>query len=64
MTTRTLPLLMWDELRQEITPLLAAVAVVVLAIGGIVYAAVSVLLAALSHRRRYRFRHLPRFISS
>lgn len=53
-TMRTLPLLMWDELRQEITPRLAAVAVVVLGAGGLLCWAVNVLRSGLARRRHRR----------
>ncbi|MGO6819213.1 ABC transporter permease subunit [Rhizobium brockwellii] len=54
-TMRTLPLLMWDELRQEITPRLAVVAVVVLVVGGAFCAVTSSLRSLIIHRRKRRF---------
>jgi ABC-type spermidine/putrescine transport system permease subunit II len=47
-STRTLPLLMWDDVRQEITPRLAAVSVVVLLAGSTFWVIVTTLRKALA----------------
>ncbi|WP_413711794.1 ABC transporter permease subunit [Rhizobium sp. Rhizsp82] len=52
--TRTLPLLMWDDVRQEITPRLAAVSVVVLTAGTIFWLLAITLRHAVARRRADR----------